>query len=124
MGCTLYSDNNHWHFFIVFGFILLSLLVLMNMVSAGSTMSIETVEESLKEGDQSNISVMLTPETTVKSFEFGIRFNSSLIMVSNVMIGSFFDGYNTFSSNGTIDNVNGMISHVYELIIVYGMVYE
>lgn len=118
MGCTIKKQmNKHIFFFLLIAFMLLLLLVFAGLSSAQSILSVESSKPSLEAGEQATVSVCLNPDVAVKSFEFGLRFNQSLLQVSNESIGDFFDGFTTFSSTGTVDNANGLINHVYALII-------
>ena len=121
-GTTYSNKNKKWNvlFFVSIAFFFV--IVLTGFVSADSVVSVESTHESLETGEQATISIELTPDVSVKSFEFSIEYNQSLISVSNLSEGSFFNGYNTFSSNGTINTNNGMISGVYSLIMGDGMV--
>ncbi|MBS3778411.1 MAG: PKD domain-containing protein [Candidatus Thermoplasmatota archaeon] len=121
-GTTKVNLNKKWKLLFIVSILFLFVIVLTGFVSADSMISVESTHESLNDGEQATVTIELIPEVSVKSFEFSIDYNQSLISVSNLSEGSFFNGYTTFSSNGTIDTNNGMISDVYSLIMGEGMV--
>lgn len=100
---------------------------LTGVALASSSMTVESTHDSLNPGEESTISILLNPDTLVKSYEFSIIFDKTHLKVnaSSAAHGDFFDEVNDntpFSSNGTIDNNNGMITDIYSLIVGDGMV--
>lgn len=69
-----------------------------------------------------SISIYCEPGQPMKSFEFSISFNETLLHASSVTEGDMFDGYETFFNSGTINNNNGMITSVFDLIVGTGNV--
>ncbi|MCK5259183.1 MAG: hypothetical protein KAJ69_06640, partial [Thermoplasmatales archaeon] len=67
-----------------------------------------------------NIDVYCNPGQPIKSFEFKLSFDASLLQVNSVTEGDIFDGYVTFFNSGTIDNNAGSIVDVYGLILGSG----
>ncbi len=121
-GTNIVNINNKWKLLLFVSIAFFFFIVLTGLVSADSMINVNSTKESLDAGEQITISIELTPDVFVKSFEFSIAYNQSLISVSNLSEGSFFNGYTTFSSNGTINTNNGMISDVYSLIMGDSMV--
>ena len=121
-GTNMVNINKKWKLLIFVSIAFFFFIVLTGLVSADSMINVNSTKESLDAGEQITISIELTPDVFVKSFEFSIAYNQSLISVSNLSEGSFFNGYTTFSSNGTINTNNGMISDVYSLIMGDNMV--
>lgn len=110
----------------VFTFLLLILLFINNFASAESIITVESVETNLEPGEETTIFVTIDPDenTSIKSFEFAVIFNGDDLTISSSNIGGFFSEYenNTYSSNGTIDEENGVIDDIYALIIGPGTV--
>ena len=69
-----------------------------------------------------NIDVYCVPGQLIKSFEFRLSFDPSLLQVDSIVEGDIFNGYSTFFNSGTIDNVAGSVVDVYGLIIGSGSV--
>lgn len=90
--------------------------------SATSTMTVESSDSILEEGEITTVSIRLNPDAAVKSFELNIQYNENLLMVSSLRLGDFFQNYTNFSSNGSIDQQNGSISNIYSLIVGSGNV--
>lgn len=110
----------------IFTFLLLIILFINNFASAESIITVESVETNLEPGEETTIFVTLDPDenTSIKSFEFAVIFNGDDLTISSSNIGGFFSEYenNTYSSNGTIDEENGVIDDIYALIIGPGTV--
>ena len=64
-----------------------------------------------------NVSVYCNLIQPIKSFEFDLDYNASLIQVNSVNEGDIFSSYSTFFNNGIIDNINGYINNIYSLIL-------
>lgn len=72
--------------------------------------------------DSFDISIYCEPDQPIKSFEFKLSFDSSLIEADSVTEGDIFNGYSTFFNSGTINNTAGTILNVYGLILGNGNV--
>jgi hypothetical protein len=59
---------------------------------------------------------------SIKGWELKLRYNKSLLFANSVASGTFFGSYSTFFSPGIINNEEGIISNIYELIIGKGNV--
>lgn len=96
----------------------LCLILLSFSVQADSTLVSITPEEStLSTDSQGSIRLQCNPTEPVKAFECGISFDPTYIQIINVTEGDFFTGYSTFFNNGSIDNTNGTIEHIYGLVM-------
>jgi chitodextrinase len=109
-------------FILVFLFLLVFITCLAGIAVASSSMIVESSVGSLDPGEEATITVRLSPETFVKSYEFNIIFDETILFASSNQQGDFFHGFTNFSSNGTIDNNNGIIKDIYSLIVGAGMV--
>jgi len=69
-----------------------------------------------------DISIYCEPDQPIKSFEFKLSFDSSLIEANSVTEGDIFSGYSTFFNSGVINNTAGTIINVYGLILGNGNV--
>jgi len=67
-----------------------------------------------------SINVSCAPSRPVKGFEFRLSFNSTLLQANSVTEGDFFEGYATFFSPGIINNSEGTIINIYNLIVGKG----
>jgi len=121
IGCISTKLDEKRIYLITIG-LLFTVFFISGLGMASSTISVESSASSLDAGEQAQISIRLIPDTAVKSFEFSLEYDEDLLTVSQPQIGSFFDGFTCFTSNGTIDNNNGIINHVYSLIIGEGNV--
>lgn len=71
------------------------------------------------------IDVICIPNEPVKAFEFVIEFNQTVMTAVSIVEGDFFAGYDTFlSPSMEIDNENGTIKDIYNLILGKGNVSE
>ena len=121
-GTTYQNDNKKWKQLVMIIIACFFIVVFTSLVSADSVIRVKSTNQNLDAGEQATITIELTPDASVKSFEFSLAYNQSLLSVSSQAQGSFFDGYNTFSSNGTVNANAGMISDVYSLIMGDSMV--
>ncbi len=72
--------------------------------------------------DNFNISINCNPDQPIKSFEFKLSFNATLIEANSVIEGDIFSGYSTYFNSGIINNSAGTIVDVYGLILGAGNV--
>ena len=89
---------------------------------APSEIYISPQTQNVSPGETFNISVYCDPTEPIEGFEFDLDFNATLLQVNSVAEGDIFDGYDTWFNNGTIDNTNGYIDNVYNLITEVGNV--
>ena len=64
-----------------------------------------------------SLNITCIPSQPIKSFEFKISFDPSLLQANSVTEGTIFSGHTTFFNDGTIDNSAGTIINIYNLII-------
>ena len=68
------------------------------------------------------ISIYCEPDQPIKSFEFKLSFDPTLLVANSVTEGDIFNGYSTYFNSGDIDNNAGTIINVYGLILGAGNV--
>jgi len=68
------------------------------------------------------LNINCNPVQPMKGFEFGVTFDPSLLQVNNVTEGNIFDGYSTFFNSGIINNTDGSIIQIFDLIVGTGNV--
>ena len=78
--------------------------------------------QTVSAGQTFTVNVSCTPGRPIKSFEFKVSFNASLLQANTVTEGNMFQGYTTFFNAGTINNSAGTIIDVYGLILGPGTV--
>ena len=83
---------------------------------------ITPLNQNVSPGNNFIVNVSCIPGQPIKSFEFRLSFNSSLLIANSITEGNIFNGYNTFFNNGTINNPAGTIVNIYGLIIGTGNV--
>ena len=93
------------------------------IVSAStSTINIDPLSKTVSTGESFSINVSCVPGQPIKSFEFKLSFDPSLLQINSVTEGDVFNGYSTFFSSGTIDNTAGTVVNIYNLIVGAGNV--
>jgi hypothetical protein len=102
--------------------LLLVLLMLMTGItpaSATTTVSISPSTEIVSQGQNFTINISIEPDTAIAGAQFNLQFNSSIINVNSVTEGELFkqNGANTLFNPGTIDNVAGVVTHVWGNIL-------
>jgi len=102
--------------------LLLVLLMLMTGItpaSATTTVIISPSTQIVSQGESFSINVSIEPDTAIAGAQFNLQFNSSIINVNSVMEGELFkqNGANTLFNPGTIDNVAGVVTHVWGNIL-------
>jgi hypothetical protein len=83
---------------------------------------IDPLNQTVSPGQNFIVNVSCIPGQPIKSFEFRLSFNSSLLIANSVTEGNIFNGYDTFFNDGTINNSAGTIVDIYGLIIGAGNV--
>jgi hypothetical protein len=83
---------------------------------------ISPLSQTVSAGQTFTVNVSCTPGRPIKSFEFKVSFNASLLQANAVTEGNIFQGYTTFFNAGTINNSAGTIINVYGLILGAGTV--
>lgn len=109
---------------VILGFTIFLFLLSVACVSASGDTIVSLDPSSLSvSGDESfNVSIYCTPSQPIKAFELTLSFDASLLQANSVAEGDIFSGYDTFFNGGIIDNTEGSIVNVYDLIIGSGNV--
>jgi len=84
--------------------------------------SVDPSSQTVSSEETFTIDVYCNPGQPIKSFEFKLSFDASLLQVNSVTEGDIFDGYTTFFNSGTINNSAGSIVDIYGLITGTGNV--
>jgi hypothetical protein len=89
-----------------------------------TTVSVQLSSAVVSGSETFTVSIYCEPGQPLKSFEFSVQYDESLINANSVSEGDIFSEYedNTFFNDGSIDNGNGMISSVFDLIVGSGNV--
>jgi hypothetical protein len=120
---TIYSKSISAVFF---AGMMISAIVLGTVITVGddgdTLISIDPVSKTVSPGETFTVNVSCVPGQPIKSFEFELSFNASLLQANSVSEGDIFDGYTTFFNDGTINNTAGTIVDIYDLIVGVGTV--
>jgi hypothetical protein len=73
-------------------------------------------------GDDFQVEIYCNPATPIKSFELTVTFDPQMLQASAVTHGTIFNGYQTFFSAGAINNDDGQISAIFDLVMGTGNV--
>jgi hypothetical protein len=108
----------------VCAFLLLATVCTIPISADGPTTLVQVIvsDPIIGAGDPLNVSIYCVPGQPMKSFELSVYFNASLLHANEVIESTIFNGYTTFYNGGTIDNVNGSITAIYDLIVGIGNV--
>jgi len=87
-------------------------------------LNIYPLTQTVDIGETFTVSVYCNQTKPIKGYEFDLEYNTSLIYANSVTEGDIFDGYSTFFNDGTINNTNGYINNIYNLITGEGNVTE
>ena len=85
---------------------------------------VEPTNSTVEPNSNFSIGIYCEPAQPIKSYELSITYNASLIQANKVTKGNIFNGYQTLFQNGIINNSNGEITQIYELIIGTGNISE
>lgn len=95
------------------------------VLADGETQISVQVSSAVVSGSETfTVSIFCIPGQAMKSFEFTVEYDESLLHANSVTEGDIFSGYDTFFNNGSINNSNGEISPVFDLIVGTGNVTE
>ena len=101
----------------------ISILLLGTQAQAGvTTLTVNVYPGEYHQGDFIDVDIICMPDSYVKAWECKLNFNNNVLNAVQVEEGNFFSGYQTFFNAGTIDNVQGTIINMYNLIIGQGNV--
>jgi len=87
-------------------------------------MEVQPTLEFVQWSQEVNISINIVPTEPVKAYELELFFDPSHLQVNSVEQGDFFQDYQSFYNNGTIDNINGKITKLYALVLGQGDITE
>jgi len=102
--------------------LLLGTATIIVYASDNTIVSIDPSSQIVSSGETFSVNVSCVPGQPIKSFEFQLSFNASLLQVNSITEGNIFDGYDTFFNAGTINNVTGTVVDIYGLIMGSGNV--
>gem|GEM_PF-1754509 len=96
--------------------------IIVNTSIVGQTTTVY-VDPSTQESSVENgftIDVNIDPAEAVSGAQFDLSFDSSLLTLDSITEGDLYSGYDTFFNPGTIDNINGKITGVFNVITTQG----
>jgi len=106
--------------------VMLIVILFVNTIVAADefdiSVSINPLSQNVSSEETFSVKVYCAPDHPIKSFEFGLSFDASLLEAISVTEGDIFNGYTTFFNPGTIDNAAGTIDGVFNLIMDSGNV--
>jgi hypothetical protein len=92
------------------------------VLGTDTTVTVTVPTGTYRVGDTINVVVLCSPTRPVKAWELKVNFNKDILNANAVYEGNFFIGKTTFFNAGTIQNENGKIINLYDLIIGPGNV--
>jgi len=116
------SKNNVLKTLIITMIIFFGMIPFTTSATETTTVSIDPISKTVSQGETFTVDVLCEPAQPMKSFEFKLSFDPSLLQVNSVTEGNIFNDYNTFVSTGTIDNTEGTVVDIYSLIVGSGNV--
>jgi uncharacterized protein YkwD len=91
--------------------------VLIAPVSAETIVSISPFDQSIAPGSNVTVTVYIEPDTPISGAQLDLSFDSELLSVVSVSEGDVFtNGASTLFNGGTIDNSEGTIKNVYNVL--------
>ncbi|MDR6222635.1 PGF-pre-PGF domain-containing protein [Methanococcoides alaskense] len=104
------------YFFTLFLFVLFA-SILITPVSAETVVSISPSEQSIAAGSNVTVVVYFEPDIPISGAQFDISFNSDALSVVSISEGDVFtNNASTLFNKGTIDNSEGTITNVYNVL--------
>jgi hypothetical protein len=73
-------------------------------------------------GDVVNVEVYCSPKIPIKGYEFKVKYDPQILQAIQVHEGNVFSGFLTFYSPGIINNTDGTIINIYNVVIGSGNV--
>jgi len=94
-------------------------IVDVHLTELGGVTLIEVIPSSLIiEGETSfTISINVTPHKSIAGVQMELIFNPNLILVDSILEGDLFQDYSNYFNPGIIDNSNGSIKNVFNVIL-------
>lgn len=106
--------------------IIASTIILLSLggqvLGADTSVIVQSPTGTIYPGQTFTVTVYCSPTRPVKSYEFKVNYDKNVVKALSVTEGNFFSGYQTFFSPGIIDNTNGNIKNIYNLIVGAGTV--
>lgn len=99
--------------------LIFSIFISLNRATAST---IEAESKTVMVGESFTLNITCYPTEPIKAWELGVSFDDSLLRANSVSEGNFFNAYWTFFIPGIIENENGTIKNIYDLIIWDGNV--
>jgi len=98
------------------------LLLSMSSQAGVTSLNVSVPSTVFHNGDIFNVEILLSTPDYVKAWECKLSFDTNVINVIKVTEGNIFSGYDTFFNDGIIDNNQGNIINLYNLILGPGNV--
>ena len=95
-----------------------SIIVIGSIALPASVLKISTSTDSITVGETGTIAIACSPSEPIVSYECEIVFDPSVIQITAINQGDFFDTFDTYNSpNISINNTAGSIQYLYALIL-------
>ncbi|MCD4821471.1 MAG: cohesin domain-containing protein [Methanococcoides sp.] len=105
------------YFFILVLFVLFA-SILITPASAETVVSISPSEQSIAIGSDVTVVVYIEPDTPISGAQFDLSFDSESLSVVSISEGDVFtNSASTLFNEGTIDNSEGTIMNVWNVLI-------
>jgi len=105
------------YFFTLFLFVLFA-SILITPASAETVVSISPSEQSIATGSDVTVVVYIEPDTPISGAQFDLSFDSESLSVVSISEGDVFtNSASTLFNEGTIDNSEGTIMNVWNVLI-------
>lgn len=118
------KNTSKKYFLIVYFFMIVFFMLHTASSVSASNVYVFPMEQTVFVGDDFFVDVYCLPSEPIKAFELILLYDKELLYVVDVVEGDFFSGYPTFFNEGVINNKDGTVSKVYNLIIGQGNITE
>ena len=85
--------------------------------SAEATVTVIPSSQEVKKGKRFTVDIQVEPTGPITGVELKLSYDPAIVQAEEITEGDLFEPYNTFFSEGEIDNVAGTISKVYGLTV-------
>lgn len=103
--------------------VVVGVLLMATQAQAGiTTLSVDAPAGEYHQGDLITISIACDTTDYVKAWECKLNFNNNVLNATQVNEGNLFSGYQTFFNEGIINNTQGNIINMYNVILGQGNV--
>jgi hypothetical protein len=106
--------------FILFSF--LGVAIFSVSASESTVVQVDPATLVVSAEETFTLDISCVPGQSIKSFELKVSFDPLLLRANSVSEGAIFEGYTTFFNEGTIDNIEGTIVDIYNLIVGSGSI--